>query len=204
MAMVEQVSMMASLEDHNLMHTMFSYCHAIDLMNCSCSCRSLRHHADDESLWKALCDLADVRQASNRARGIRLWKELYISNLCNECNIDAINGEGIVKIDVEGGRFKNKISNSVISLCIKCFNSVQSIPMKDRKALSSCKLLPNLRKKLCYEGRDIMFFQIIQKIPESKRKSKAEKAFDKYHIYENPNHNNSLLRLIKKKKVESL
>jgi len=199
MTMVGQISMMISLED-NLMYTILGYCHAADLMNCSCSCSSLQRLADDESLWKALCDIADVRQISNRARCVKLWKTLYISNLCNECNNDAINGGGIVKVDVEGGRFRNKMNNSVINLCSKCFNSVQSIPMKDRKIFSSsssCKLLPNLRKKLCYDGKDVIFFQVLRKIPESKRKSKAEKGFDKY---ENPDHNNSLLRLIKKKK----
>ena len=199
MTMVGQLSMMISLED-NLMYTILGYCHAVDLMNCSCSCRSLQRLADDESLWKALCDIADVRQISNRARCIKLWKTLYISNLCNECNNDAINGGGIVKVDVEGGRLDKKIKNSVISLCIKCFNSVRSIPMKDRKIFSSCKLLPNLRKKLCNDGNDAVIFQVLRKIPEkSKKKSKAEKAFDKIPIYENPEHNNSLLRLIKKK-----
>ena len=200
MTMVGQLSMMVSLED-NLIYSILGFSHAVDLMNCSCSCRSLQRLADDESLWKALCDIADIRQISNRARCVKLWKALFISNLCNECNNDAINGGGIVKVDVEGGSFCNKMNNSVISLCIKCFNSVRSIPMKDRKIFSSCKLLPNLRKKLYNDGKNVTFFQILRKIPEqSKKKSKAEKAFDKFHIYENPEHNNSLLRLIKNKK----
>jgi len=169
-----------------------TYANAIDLMNIACVNRLLMKNSNDEKLWKSLCELNDIKQTSTRIRNIKLWKLLYLSNLCNECKNDSINGNGLIKVDVNGGS-TNRFHNYVIILCGNCFNEVRSIPMKDRK-LSTCKLLPNLKKKLF---KSCNYSLLILKIPEFKSKvSKAEKYDNKY---DNPNINNTLLRLIKRK-----
>jgi len=180
----------------SLLHQIFSYSHAKDLMNSSCVCSGLRVYSDDESIWKMLCTVADLKQTSTRARGVKLWKVLYLSNLCCECSNDAINGNGVVKVDVDGGKLIS-FPNNKITLCGNCFNKVRSIPKKDRKShLTSCKLLPKLKTTLFKMGHNFRYIQLIDKIPEY-QKTKADKFDDKY---DNPNINDTLLRLIKRKR----
>lgn len=173
----------------SILYTIFSYSHAVDLMNSSCACQGLRIYSDDESIWQNLCSLANIKQTSARARGVRRWKVLYLSYLCNECNNDGINGNGTVKVDVCGESIDRSIK---ITLCGKCFNSVRCVPQKDRKMGKSCNLLPKLKKTRDY----VTYFKLLEKIPEFKRKNKKDKLFD--YAYNNPNINDTLLRLIKR------
>lgn len=192
------------LDDINITNIILSFCHSIDLLQCSCVSRQLRQASDDENLWKSLCERGNIQQQSRRARGVKLWKSLFLSNLCVECNNDGINGNGIIKVDIEGGclsrRVNTVIINRIITLCGNCFNTVRSIPIKERK--KDLSLLPNINAKLCKQGLDINYAQLIYKIPEYKqRKSKATRLFD--DKYDNPDVNNTLLRLIKRKSSSS-
>ena len=183
--------MLISLGDNCLLYTVLTYTNAIDLMNIACVNRLLMKNSNDEKLWKSLCELNDIKQTSTRIRNIKLWKLLYLSNICNECKNDSINGNGLIKVDVNGG--STYWFHNYVILCGNCFNEVRSIPMIDRK-LSTCKLLPNLKKKL-FKSCD--YSLLIMKIPEFK--SKVSKAFKYGNKYDNPNINDTLLRLIKRK-----
>ena len=195
--------MLISLED-SLLHTILSFLHASDLMNSACLNRLFQKNSNDENLWKSLCDLNEIKQTSTRKRGLKKWKILYLSNRCHECNNDSINGNGLVKIDLNGGggtMSRVAVTICCINLCGICLNTVRSVSMKDRK-LSTCKLLPNLKNKLFKFGKNIAYHLIIMKIPEMKSKnSKVERKRKRYHgnKYDNPDINNTLLRLIKRK-----
>ena len=162
----------------------------------------------EDRVWRTLCKRSGFRQTGTKRRHTRPWKEVYISSICIECK--GVN-DAIVFVDLEGGRARGP-SSQLAALCNMCFTSVQSIDLRDRHKRQEGGgraeyLLPHVKRRFFADGRNLQYALILNKIPEPTKKKKRKndavrgrRGGGDGHTEWDPEHNNFMLRLLKKKK----
>lgn len=189
-----------------LLEKVAEYASAEDISNHSCVSRHFSHVFRQDRLWEQLCIKYGFKSLSSvtRTRGKKSFKNIYLAALCIECRC-ADDSYGSIVIDTNGGS-RTRMggidgpTNSLVCICVKCFQAVQNCGQwNDRTRFA----LQRAKKRLSYHTWSTLLNKIPMKPGEGsgkKRKGSSSGTLSKKasERYEDPNHNNYLLKLLKK------
>jgi hypothetical protein len=168
-------------------------------VSCAAQVNKLFHSVTQQDcVWERLCLAYGFKSLTSvtKTRGKRSFKNIFQSSLCVECRGTG-KGKGMVVIDVNGGsRFNgtHRVGNpttSLLTLCSDCFYTVQQYQSMSARLSGA---LERSKKVLEYST----WSTLLTKIPFVS--SKKEKRVSSSLQYDDPTHNNHLLRLLKKAK----
>ena len=204
------------LSSFPLLDRIAGYCDAVDVMRSSCVDKSFNKAFNRDEIWENLCNAYGFRSLTpmTKTRGKRSFRSIYFSALCIECR--HVSPVGNVVIDTNGGSYTrfggvDGPTNSLISMCISCFKSVQQFSKLGERLRFA---LPNSKRRVPSH----VWNAILQKIPFTETKTKkrsrsadrgGEEAMNSVSIsniphtsalrrqkdrFEDPHHNDYLVR----------
>lgn len=140
-----------------LTETVGFYLSAVDLSSMFLVSSDLHNTLNTDRLWSQLCDVNNLKSlvSFTRTRGKMSPKEIYLSNLCVECNSL---GRGMAIINLSGG---SNDRTKCIPICSQCIADVQQ-QTKWSEKIKRC-LVRTMDKIGDYNRRILL-----QKIPDSK------------------------------------
>jgi hypothetical protein len=158
-----------------LLDKISSYLGANDISSCAAVNKKFYEVCSRDILWEGLCTTYGFKSlsSSTRTRGKKSFKTIYLSALCIECR--SVEGSrGSVVIDTNGGSQTRMggvdgPGNSLIALCIECFQSVQQYTKHGERLRFA---LPNSKRRLPYH----VWTTVLGKIPSQHKPSTSRRA----------------------------
>jgi len=192
-----------------LLEKIAEYGTAEDISNHCAVSRRFREVFLNDRLWGRLCDTYGFKSLTpvTKTRGKKSFKTIYISALCIECR-NAEGSAGSVVIDTNGGSSTRMggidgPTSSLVCLCAQCFQDVQDCGQwNDRTRFA----LQRAKKRLTYHVWSTLLNKIPYKNSEPGKKRKGRSAVQTLTSkkindrFEDPNHNNYLLKMLKPRK----
>ena len=200
------------LSSFNLLNKIAEYCNGKDISYACCVNSQFNKVFSHDELWQQLCNRYGFKSLTSitKTRGKRSYKSIYLSSLCIECRKVSLKGNVI--IDTNGGNTTrmnriDKPNYSLISICIDCFNFIQQYHNYNDRCKYS---LQNSKKRLDF----FVWSSVLNKIPyinsnkNDKKRINSSSDSTTHHTttsssnskndYDNPNHNNYLIKKLKK------
>jgi hypothetical protein len=206
-----------------LLDKVASYLGPNDVASSAAVNRTFRDVFSRDVLWENLCTTYGFKSLSSttRTRGKRPFKSIFLSALCIECR-SAEGSRGSVVIDTNGGSQTRMggvdgPGNSLIALCIECFRSVQQHSKHGDRLRHA---LPRSKQRLPYH----VWTTVLGKIPVLAQTPTARRGSTQVansavanpgtgnggssgqgarkrvrDRYEDPEHNNHLLKQLRRK-----
>ena len=187
---------MCSFEDINITDICYSFLQYLDVISLQRSSAVSKHWRNlvmstdaDKRIWKFRCEERGFKNTGmTKTRGKRLWRDIYLSNMCINCYDtryieDRESNVGVVVVDIDGG-FLLKSSyqqhipigafGSRIALCSLCVQSVTDVSnFSDRKKLCLQRL-----KHRRQGAFDIVWNKLLDKIPLRLTTARAKDMFE--------------------------
>lgn len=186
------MSLLSVLSDEVLIEIL-NYLSPIDVASgISTTSRQFYLLSNEETLWQNYCLKYNYQQKGRTKRLLKLWKDVYLMNMCLNCsNREKHNGNII--IDCNGGNSKRSsngmVNQHLISLCSHCFQSVESYA--DLSSRMKANLLIGAKRRLPHYVHQLL----LTKIPTSNCKKNKNNDLD----INNPLINDYLLKNLKRK-----
>jgi len=166
--MAEEVLALLNLPPNVVLEHVVPNLHGRDLINIELVSKSASEILSNDSCWARVCEGQRYEQSGTRTRGRQAWRAIYLIRACANCC-----QPGVYQLNTFTSGIR---TNSVFSLCERCFLRTSELPGLESRLCNDNFLLQTMLARIAAARRTIFEEQqaTVAKRINKRRKRAAE------------------------------